>query len=137
MKAIIRKDFCTVVFVLFCFLSVLLYFGGTHIRGYFITDMITPVLLLIISTIIYKFPNIKNRRTYSIISIIGTYSLEIYVANVISMRAFAILIRNNESIGVVSKIFIYFIFVAIISLLLIQINSMIKKMIDGKKRVCK
>ena len=96
-------------------------------RGYFLTDMITPILLLSVSFLLSKNSknnDYKDRKPLKLISVLGDYTLEIYVANVITMRVVNILYSSYNSVLLIA---IYLLFNTVIAFVLVKINAFIKK----------
>lgn len=117
----------SIFFAIFFILSAGLYIMGTYMRGYFLTDMITPLLLLLFSIPIYKYSR-KLSNSIKYVVIIGNYTLEIYVANVITMKIMRLYVLNCFVGWIV--LLLYFLTVIIIALFLIRINKMIKKLLN-------
>jgi len=115
---------CSLFYLITFFISVvLIYKKGAFMRGYFLTDMITPSLLIILSYFLYKMPSIVDWRTSNIVSTLGQYTLEIYVANVITMALIKDFSRTIEGWLV---LLLYFGINILIAIVLVIINKRIK-----------
>lgn len=124
-KLVFRR--CCWFYLLLFLIAVLLYKMGYYMRGYFLTDMITPILLLSVSFLLSKNSknnDYKDRKPLKLISVLGDYTLEIYVANVITMRVVNILYSSYNSVLLIA---IYLLFNTVIAFVLVKINAFIKK----------
>ena len=94
-------------------------------HGYFLVDMFCPLLLILVSVLIaYTHKFISGGKTEKVVSYIGTHSLEVYIANFLSMGVIGLFIIDN----CYSKALIYFVINIALCLLLIPANSFISKL---------
>lgn len=121
----------SLVFLLVFALSVFLYLKGTNMRGFFITDMVAPTLMLLIALLVSRFPIMVNSKMGGAIEYIGTHSLEIYVANVISELTWR-LYFGNSIMGLV----VYLLLNTVLAYLLILFNDQLSKIkiISGENK---
>lgn len=82
-----EDSFNCFIFYFFIFvLSVVIYFIGGYMRGYYMANMIAPILMLLTAGLFKIFTNFPISALGTTLSVLGKYSLEIYVSNVISMK---------------------------------------------------
>lgn len=94
-------------------------------HGYFLVDMLCPLLLIMLSVLIaYSHKFISGCKAEKVISYIGSHSLEVYIANFLSMGVIGLFIIDN----CYSKALVYFAINIALCLLLIPANSFISKL---------
>ena len=119
------KKCCWFFFFVFL-IAVFLYRKGYYMRGYFLTDMITPVLLLSISLLLSRINNCRFTLPSKILSLLGNYTLEIYVANVITMvfLGYNSIIQKGWQI-----LLVYFAVTVLLSIILVIINRCVRRIL--------
>ena len=91
------------------------------LRGCFLTDMICPLTMLVVSSLLIKWPIILTSRVGKIIEFIGEHSLEFYVGNVLACMIIHTLSNNQWSI-----LLWYVVLNIVVSWLMIIINKGVK-----------
>lgn len=104
-------------------LSITLYVLGTPIGGYMITDMFTPFLLLGLAWVIVCL-NDRRTRFLGLFEILGKYSLEIYISNVIVMMIVKTWVHGSLNIFLA-----YMTLSLLMAFLILQLNKQITKVI--------
>ena len=120
--------FCSAFYFVLFVISVILYKIGAYMRGYFLTDMITPTILLFFAVVLCILPTFSEGKIGSFIAKIGTYSLEIYVANVITMKSIILINEYFYCNCHIMCLVLYFLLNISIAFILIKINSIIKRL---------
>lgn len=102
--------------------SALLIVKGVHLHFFWITDIVAPLCIVALYWLI-KRSNVKGKLNVFIDNI-GTHSLEIYVANLTTLR----LVEAMKSTVIVETVF-YVAGTALLSVLCIGINTKIQSVI--------
>lgn len=82
----------TCLFIAIGIASVLISRMGYYTHGYFLTDMVTPLFVLLLAFVLVSVKQMCFVK--EVLSSLGVYSLEIYVANFLSMGIMRLFINN-------------------------------------------
>lgn len=120
-SANVNKNFGLLAIALFFIMcvGVLLKKFGFYMHGYFLVDMFCPSFLLIIGLLLSFRKNVNSTKFGNIISFLGNHSIEVYIANYLSLGMMTIFIDNN----CYSKAIIYFAINVVLMFFMIYINT--------------
>lgn len=117
---------CTLFFSLISVLAILLLKRGYRIHGYFLLDTITPAFILVLALLTDAYRKLRIAPGLDgILSFLGKYSLEIYIANYLSMNVCG-LIKGHD---IYTSALIYILLNTVGTLILIYTNKRIMRFI--------
>lgn len=103
-----------------CLAFLALFFIGIayRLRGCFLTDMVSPVILLFIAFIVSKHSVFLTSKVGKAIEFVGKHSLEIYIGNVLSS-----IIIGSFSLNQVVVLILYITLNILVSWMMIMVNN--------------
>ena len=110
----------SLVFFVFFVLGVVL-----GLRGCYLTDMISPVVLLLIAIILNRSNSFDETLIGKGIKFIGSHSLEIYIGNVIACNILGLFNLNQYAI-----LIMYIVLNIAVSYIMIMINRRIVRILN-------
>lgn len=101
---------------------------GFYMHGYFLVDMFCPISMIFIAILVVAVHNCASgSRIENAISYLGKHSLEVYVANFLSMGVIGLFVIDN----CYYKAFLYFLINLCLCVVLINVYNLINLFIDN------